>query len=232
MKRRDFVQICAATAACTTLPGPAAAATQARLYRRARLVDEKGQPIRVGALQAGTNYVFDYPYSSTPCFLLRLARPTAGGVDLRTESGQTYRWEGGIGEDKSVVAYSAICAHKMTYPTKQVSFIAYRDAPSPVAGPGKVITCCSDRSVYDPAAGARVVSGPAPQPLATIILEHDPKADEVFAVGTFGGEMFAEFFRKYEFRLQLEMGPRARDEVDGTATVRTLENYSSQWAKC
>jgi hypothetical protein len=120
----------------------------------------------------------------------------------------------------------------MTYPTKQVSFIAYRDAPSPVAGPGRVITCCSDRSVYDPAAGARVVSGPAPQPLAAILLEHDPKADEVFAVGTFGGEMFAEFFRKYEFRLQLEMGPRARSEVEGTAVVRTLDAYSTQWAKC
>jgi Rieske Fe-S protein len=151
---------------------------------------------------------------------------------LRTESGQPYRWEGGIGPDKAVVAYSAICAHKMTYPTKQVSFIAYRDAPSPVAGPGRVITCCSDRSVYDPAAGARVVSGPAPQPLAAILLEHDPKADEVFAVGTFGGEMFAEFFRKYEFRLQLEMGPRARAEVEGTAVVRTLDAYSTQWAKC
>ena len=232
MKRRQFVQICAAGAACTALPDANAAPTQARMYRRARLVDDKGQPLRLSALQAGTNYVFDYPYSSTPCFLLRLGKPVAGGIELRTESGQPYRWEGGIGADKSVVAYSAICAHKLTYPTKQVSFIAYRDAPSPVAGPGHVITCCSDRSVYDPAAGARVVSGPAPQPLASILLEHDPKADEVFAVGTFGGEMFAEFFRKYEFRLQLEMGPRARNEVEGTAVVRTLDNYSTQWAKC
>jgi arsenite oxidase small subunit len=232
MKRRDFVQVCAATAACTTLPATAAGATQTRMYHRAKLVDEKRQPIRLGALQVGANYVFEYPYASTPCFLLRLSRAAAPGVDLRTETGEPYRWEGGVGEGRSVVAYSAICAHKMTYPTKQVSFIAYRDAPSPVAGPGKVITCCSDRSVYDPAAGARVVSGPAPQPLATILLEHDPKADEVFAVGTFGGEMFAEFFRKYDFRLQLEMGPRARDEVEDMTVVRTLESYSSQWAKC
>jgi len=131
-----------------------------------------------------------------------------------------------------VVAYSAICAHKMAYPTRQVSFIGYRDGPSPVAGPGKVITCCSDRSVYDPAAGARVVSGPAPQPLATILLEHDPKADELFAVGTFGGEKFDEFFEKYGFRLQLEMGNRARAGVEGTAVVRPLERYSIQWARC
>lgn len=233
MKRRDFVQICAASAAGAALPDASqAAALTARKYRRARLVDEKQQPIRVAALRVGTTYVFDYPYSSTPSFLLRLSEPAAAGILLRTEAGEPYRWEGGIGADKAVVAYSAICAHKMTYPTKQVSFIGYRDAPSPAAGRGKVITCCSDRSVYDPAAGARVVSGPAPQPLATILLEHDPGADEVFAVGTFGGEMFAEFFRKFEFRLQLEMGDRAKTAVDGAAVVRPLENYSTQWAKC
>jgi Rieske Fe-S protein len=202
------------------------------MYRRATLVDDKGAPIRIGSLKAGQNYVFDYPYSSTPCFLLRLDTPTPGGIDLKTESGEPYRWAGGVGAERTVVAYSAICAHKMTYPTRQVSFIGYRDSPSPVAGNGKVITCCSDRSVYDPSAGARVVSGPAPQPLATILLEHDAKADEVRAVGTFGGEMFAEFFRKFEFRLKLEVGPRMREQVEGTAVVRPLENYSSQWAKC
>ena len=233
MERRDFVKLCAGAAGATALPEAAAAANlSARMYRRATLVDEKGVPIRIGSLKSGQNYVFDYPYTSTPCFLLRLDRPAAGGIDLKTESGVPYRWEGGVGADKSVVAYSAICAHKMTYPTRQVSFIGYRDEPSPVAGKGKVITCCSDRSVYDPSAGARVVSGPAPQPLATILLEHDAKADEIHAVGTFGGEMFAEFFRKFEFRLKLEMGPRVRAQVDGPTVVRLLENYSSQWAKC
>ena len=232
MKRRDFVQICAASAAGAALPNAAsAAALQARLYRRVKLVDAERQPLRIESLQTGANYVFDYPYEATPCFLLRLDRPVAA-VELRTESGAPYRWEGGIGAQRNVVAYSAICAHKMTYPTKVVSFIGYRHSPSPVAGPGRVITCCSDRSVYDPAAGARVVAGPAPQPLATILLEHDPRADEVYAVGTFGGEMFEEFFRKYDFRLQLEMGPRAHAEVDAMSVVRPLETYSTQWAKC
>jgi arsenite oxidase small subunit len=233
MKRRDFVQICAASTAGAALPHASQAATlTARMYPRAMLVDERRLPLRLASLQAGTNYVFDYPYSATPCFLLRLERPAIAGIVLKTEAGEPYVWEGGVGSGKDVVAYSAICAHKMTYPTKQVSFIGYRNGPSPVAGPGKVITCCSDRSVYDPAAGARVVSGPAPQPLATILLEHDAKADELFAVGTFGGEMFAEFFRKYDFRLQLEMGNRAKAPVEGMSVVRALENYSTQWAKC
>lgn len=233
MERRDFVGLCTASAAALSLPGSAGAAPLvARNYRRARLVDERGEALRLSALKTGVTYVFDYPFASTPCFLIRLEKPAPGGVELRTEGGATYRWEGGVGPDKLVVAYSAICAHKLTYPTRQVSFIGYRNSPSPVAGPGKVITCCSDRSVYDPAAGARVVSGPAPQPLATILLEHDPKADEVFAVGTFGGEMFAEFFRKFEFRLQLEMGNRVRSEVERTATVKELSTYSAQWAQC
>ena len=233
MERRDFVKLCAASASAATLPQAAQAADlTARTYRKAKLVDERGQAMRPGTLKSGVSYVFEYPFASTPCFLLRLDRPTAGGIDLRTESGEAYRWEGGVGADRAVVAYSAICAHKMTYPTRQVSFIGYRDTPSPVAGKGKVITCCSDRSVYDPAAGARVVSGPAPQPLATILLEHDAKADEIWAVGTFGGEMFVEFFKKYDFRLHLEMGNRARNEVDRTAVVKELANYSAQWAQC
>ena len=232
MERRSFVKACAAAAGAFSAATPSLGATaNAHLYRRARLVDDRGAPIRLDALKAGTNYVFDYPFASTPCFLLRLDRAVSP-VELRTEAGQPYRWEGGLGSGKSVVAYSAICAHKLTYPTRQVSFIGYRHEPSPVAPQGKVITCCSDRSVYDPAAGAKVVSGPAPQPLATILLEQDAKSGDVFAVGTYGGEMFSEFFRRFEFRLQLEMGPRARAEVDGTTVVRELESYSTQWAKC
>ncbi len=233
MERRDFVKLCAAASAGATLPAPADAATlKARLYKRARLVDTRGDPFKAESLKVGVNYVFDYPFASTPCFLLRLAKPAAGGVDLKTEGGGTYRWEGGVGPGRAVVAYSAICAHKLTYPTRQVSFIGYRDAPSPVAGDGKVITCCSDRSVYDPAAGAKVIAGPAPQPLATILLEHDAKRDELFAVGTLGGEMFDKFFERFGFRLQLERGDRAKAGVSGRAVVKELANYSTQWAQC
>ena len=233
MRRRNFIQLCAASAAATTLPTSAdAAALKARMYRRALLVDERGQPIRSDTLRSGVNYVFEYPFASTPCFLLRLTKPTVGGIDLKTEGGGAYRWQGGVGPERTIVAYSAICAHKLTYPTRQVSFIGYRDGPSPVAGKGKVITCCSDRSVYDPSAGARVVAGPAPQPLATILLEYEAKKDEFTAVGTFGGEMFEAFFQKFGFRLELELGDRAKASVDGRAVVRELAAYSTQWAQC
>jgi len=232
MKRRRFVQVCAAGAAGASIALPTGPALAARLYRRVRLVAEGGHALTAEAIKPATNYVFDYPFESTPCFLLKLAGPIAGPQALKTVSGESYRWEGGVGPTRSIVAYSAICAHKMTYPTKQVSFIGYRAQPSPVAPAGRVITCCSDRSVYDPSNGARVVSGPAPQPLAAILLEHDPKSNEVWAVGTYGGDKFDEFFRKYEFRLQLEVGSRARTPVEGNAVVRELTRYSTQWAQC
>ena len=90
MKRREFVRACAASAAGATLPTPAdAAALSARSYPRARLVDEMRQPIQLARLRVGLNYVFDYPFSATPCFLLRLDHPTPGGIDLKTEAGES-----------------------------------------------------------------------------------------------------------------------------------------------
>ena len=77
-----------------------------------------------------------------------------------------------------------------------------------------------------------MIGGPAPQPLATILLEHDTKQDELHAVGTFGGEMFEQFFRKFGFRLQLEMGERARASAQERCVVHELGNYSAQWAQC
>ena len=95
-----------------------------------------------------------------------------------------------------------------------------------------MIHCCSEHSQYDPAAGARVVAGPAPQPLAAILLEHDAQTDELFAVGTLGGELFNEFFDKYAFRLQLEHGADARAAVNGTCMVRPLEEFCRQQVQC
>ena len=75
-------------------------------------------------------------------------------------------------------------------------------------------------------------SGPAPQPLAAILLEHDPTSDELFATGTFGGEKFNEFFQKYDFKLSMEMGDKAKDAVKATAKLTDLAAYSTQTAHC
>ena len=131
-----------------------------------------------------------------------------------------------------MVAYSAICAHKLSYPTRDISFISYRAEKSARNRIGKVIHCCSEHSQYDPAQGARVVAGPAPQPLAAILLEHDATTDEVYAVGTLGGEMFNEFFENTSSGSQMEHGSPRRPPVAGTCVVQELDNYCKQQVKC
>jgi len=96
-----------------------------------------------------------------------------------------------------------------------------------------VIHCCADHSVYDPAAGARVVSGPAPQPLAAILLDYDTVLDELTALGTIGAEQFDAFFRKYDFKLALDYGAgKARLPVGATTVVRELKEYCRQTIQC
>lgn len=236
MERRDFMKVCAAGAALAAGRPLAAPANSApRLYSRALLVDEYGKPLRASALAPNRNYIFHYPYAGTPCFLLNLGKPLPQAVKLKTESGAEYQWQGGVGAARSVVAYSAICAHRMAYPTKQISFISYRDGKtaSPTAR-ANMIHCCAEHSEYDPARGATVVSGPAKQPLAAILLEYDGARDQIHAVGTLGGELFNEFFRKYDFKLALDhgSGAKARGQVDGRAMVSELSSFCRQQVTC
>lgn len=240
-KRRKFIEICVVAAtpcgamAATAVPAAAqntSTSVVARKYNRVKLVDVDGKAIKAKSLKAHHNYVFNYPYASTPCFLLNLDKALADKVILKSASGSTYDWQGGVGAAKSIVAYSAICAHKLAYPTSQVSFISYRPNPSKASARGQVISCCADKSVYDPFLGAKVISGPATQPLAGILLEHDAKTDELYAVGIFGGEKFDEFFQKYDFKLSLEMGAKAKEVVTTTAKLSDLAAYSTQTAQC
>jgi arsenite oxidase small subunit len=231
MHRRNFVFACAASALAASLrPAPADAAP--RRYARARLVGPDGKPLGARAVPANRNLIFHYPYAGTPCFLLNLGRPTLESAVLRTAEARTYQWPGGVGAGHSIVAYSAICAHRLTYPTREISFISYRDEKSAGSSFAHVIHCCSEHSQYDPAEGAKVVAGPAPQPLAAILLEYDPASDGIYAVGTLGGELFNEFFNKYEFRLALEYGGNARAAVTGSCMVSELEHYCRQQVKC
>jgi arsenite oxidase small subunit len=229
MERRDFIKFCAASALAS--PGAVAAGSRPRFYSRARLVDEKGAVIRAREIPVNQNLIFHYPFAATPCFLLNLGKPVAAPVQLKTAGSEVYEWKGGVGAGRSVVAYSAICAHKLSYPTRDISFISFRAETSARNRHAAVIHCCSEHSQYDPAQGARVVAGPAPQPLAAILLEHDSNTDEIHAVGTLGGELFNDFFEKYAFKLALEhSSPKV--QVAGSCVVQPLDNYCKQQVKC
>jgi Rieske Fe-S protein len=234
MRRRRFVTGCAGLATVAGLSAAVRSWGEAapRLYDRARLVDVHGDPLKVHQLASRTNYVFSYPYAGTPCFLLELGRPVAAAPSLLKADGASYAWTGGVGVRRSVVAFSAICAHKLAYPTREVSFIRFQPNRSPTSD-GGVIHCCADHSVYDPAAGARVVSGPAPQPLAAILLDYDAERDELAAVGTVGAEQFEAFFRKYDFKLAMDYGSgKAQRPVGATTVVRELKEYCRQTIQC
>ena len=175
--RRKFLKLCAATGALVAAR-PELLGRQARASTplpASRLVDTGGRPLDPDSLEVGESYVFHYPFVTTPCFLINLGKPVGPVDGLKTEDGQQYRWPGGAGPRRSVVAFSAICAHKMSYPTKTVSFINYRSDPVKFVDGGRqpaqrehVIYCCSEKSVYDPEDGARVLGGPAPQPLVAL----------------------------------------------------------------
>jgi Rieske Fe-S protein len=234
MDRRSFIESCTAGAACVSaaaaLPALAADA-KPKAYAQALLVDDQGKPLRTRALKAQTNYVFHYPFEATPVFLLDLGKPALPQA-LSTRNRAAYDWPGGVGAGRSVVAFSAICAHHLVYPTREVSFISFRKTRAQRGVQDHLIHCCADHSQYDPARGAQVLSGPAHQPLAAVLLTHDPQADTLTAWGTLGGELFDEFFRKYEMKLSLDVGPKAKNAVSGQAVVRELDKFCRNAIQC
>lgn len=236
MKRRRFFGFCAMGAGCMAAPTAflRSGIVRAEQYGRSRLVHRGGDPVTAAEVATGVNYVFHYPHVSTPCFLLRLTRAPEPR-ELATRNGKTYRWDGGVGPDGTLVAFSAICAHKMSHPNRQVNYISFRPEITEYGAGTGVISCCAENSVYDPAEGARVLGGPAPEPLAAILLEHDAGDDTLHATGVVGGEMFHRFFSEFGDRLRFE------HEVDGTdfdafvgatTTVHRLERFTAQTMTC
>ena len=234
MDRRSFIESCTAGAACVSaaaaLPAFGADA-KPREYPRALLVDSHGDPVKAGTLKPRTNYLFHYPFEATPVFLLDLGKP-ALPHSLSTRNRDSYAWPGGVGARRSVVAFSAICAHQLVYPTREVSFISFRKTRAQRGVQDELIHCCADHSQYDPARGAAVLSGPAPQPLCAVLLAHDARRDTLTAYATLGAELFDDFFKKYSMKLSLEVGPKARNAVAGQAIVTELDKFCRNSIQC
>ena len=224
---RQAACVAGAWAASTALP--VVAAGEAQRHPRSLLVDATGRPWLAKQIKVGEAYLFNYPFTVSPVFLLAFDREVKG-VELVTEDKQRYAAPAGVGPKKSIVAFSAICAHKLVYPTPALSFIGLRNGFS--GEPPQVIHCCGDNSRYDPAQGARVIAGPAPQPLAAVLLEWDAQTDQLHAVGTRVGELFKAFFDKYAMKLELETGSSMQKPSAATAVVQPAASYSKQWQSC
>ncbi|MCZ6579652.1 MAG: hypothetical protein O6927_09970 [Gammaproteobacteria bacterium] len=243
MKRRGFVKLCASAVASVSASPEllAEGARKLQTYERVKLIDHQTrEPVRASSLEVGEAYVFHYPYVTTPCFIIDLGRPVKANGRLLTRDRESYRWPGGSGPKHSVVSFSAICAHKMSHPAPSVSFInyrhgrtSYRNNDDEIVESENVIYCCSERSVYDPARGALVLGGPAPQPLAAIALDYVLEEDSFYDTATIGGEMFDRYFTTLGKRLVLD-----HERLDihraasGTADLIRLKDFSRKQVMC
>lgn len=219
MQRRAFTGLCGSLLAAAALQPTSALATHpASLYTASRLVDADGRPLLAAAVAEETPLVFHYPYVTTPCFLLRLPSTDATG---------------------ELVAYSAICSHKMTHPARPISHISYRpdtvrfrDRHGQPQARQAVISCCSERSVYDARDGARVLAGPARQPLPRILLEID-EHDRIHATGSVGPDRYQQFLDTFGFRLAMEHGVTDVRARTGHETLALpADRYSRQQVRC
>ncbi len=237
MDRRRFTGLCASALGAWPLTGIAAADASRRDDTasnpgvdadaspgpRTRLLFEDGSPVRPQDLAVDEAWVFGYPYVATPCFVARTAgdaAPATGGV----------------------VAYSAICTHRMTHPSPPISHIAWRTEPLAYmtsdgarAERSGLVSCCSGRSLFDPSAGGAVLSGPAPAPLPRVFLElgDDASGGGLVAVASAGAALHERFLETFGFRLALESGNSdVRTLAGPTATVVPAARFSRQIVDC
>ncbi len=241
MKRRHFTKICTSLIVSASTSNRLLADETKTNYRRSLLYAKNSTALDINDLAIGEAYLFFYPYVTTPCLLINLGSQVNPGTENANNVQASNSWRGGVGMNNSIVAYSAICSHKMTHPAKEISFINYRHEPvsfyshdeGKTIDKSGLISCCSERSVYDPAQGARVLGGPAPQPLAAIELEYNESTNQLYATGSYGADMYDRFFEKFGFRASMEHkieDPKTLSTEQ--VVVQKLSDYSKQTIKC
>ncbi len=238
MQRRDFLRVvgtgAAVVAVCPSMIGQTLYADDGRLYKayeKVQLVDADGNPVKASDLETEKTYVFNYPQVAVPCFLLNLPEKTEQKVKLKSEDGTEYIWKGGVGKNNSIVAYTAICPHQLTHTNKEDSFISYipKTGKTMAYSEGGVIVCGSHLSAFDPKRGAVNLSGPATQPLASIVLEH-VEDDTLWAVAVLGQDKFHEYFKSFksEFKDQWGGKRKAKKIVSFSAQTVAISEYTKE----
>ena len=231
MNRRNFLKVIAAVATVVAVSPSLIRgnlyAADGKLYvgyEKAQIVDAAGIPIKASRLEKEVTYIFNYPYASTPCMLINLPESSEQEVALKSEMGEDYIWKNGVGKDRTIVAYVAICAHQLTHPTPNDSFIQYvpKNKPTMAYGNSGIIVCSAHLSAYDARAGAKVLSGAASQPLAAVVLEHADD-DTLWAVGILGADKFQDYFRAFK--------PEFKQFYNGAAEAKKLVSISAKTVK-
>jgi len=120
---------------------------------------------KVDALQVNKPVSFNYPLDNEPNLLVKVGQKAKGGV----------------GPDGDIVAFSSICQHLGCIWGYQAQGTSPPCAATFVAS-GPMGYCCCHGSEYDLLDGAKVVGGPAPGPVPSVILEVD-SAGNIYATG-------------------------------------------------
>lgn len=205
------------------------AQSSANPFTKALLVDKAGNPFKLSNLQPHQPFVFAYPFAATPNILVNLGVELAP-VEVRMPDGRNYRWPGGVGKSKSIVAYTSICPHSYSYASPNLGAMGYY---KPEGGRGPRMVCCAHLSAFDVSKGGEVKGGPAPHALAAVALEYDAAKDEAYAVGFLGNPQFDAFFRAQNQALRDLFRPigRAREEV-AKATVIPYTEHTKAPTTC
>jgi Rieske Fe-S protein len=146
-------------------------------YPKVQLLDVDGAPLTTAKVEAEYNantsslYLFNYPLRNEPNFLLNLA-PVYQNVPY------------GIGTNKSIVAYSAICQH-LGCPAPAIAYYPPGTCPQTPGGKTLYIHCSCHGSTYDPANSASNLTGPAVLPLPQVVLVTDD-SDNIYATSMNG----------------------------------------------
>src|SRR3989338_3013654 len=96
-----------------------------REYQRVLLTDENKEPFKSSDIKKNENYIFFYPYHNIPVLLLNLNKTIEPIKVEQSEEVKSYFHPGGIGADKSIVAYVAVCTHDFVRPNEDESLIQY-----------------------------------------------------------------------------------------------------------
>ncbi len=200
-------------------------------FERVKLLDCYNNPLKEETLKEEETYIFNYPYVSTPAFLLKLKNPPKEQMRLKDEEGNEYLWRGGVGKEGKIVSYMAICTHQLAHPNPLESFVGYvgENQRSSAYSKGGVIVCSSHLSVFDPRRGGIPLTGPARSPLAAVVLESDSNGD-LWAVGVAGSVRFREFFRSFrpEFKRFYGGLRKAKRFVFGATVVKPISQYTKE----
>ena len=164
-------------------------------FPRLLLVDENGNPIRASKIPPNaqpTIALFPYPLNNEPNFLLNLGNDSNQPVEVPPttvvipQNSVKYEFPGGVGPNKSIVAFSAICQHLgCTFPELTFYPPGYK-AITELGPKDKVLHCSCHGSTYDPYLGGAVVTGPTTRPLPAVVLEWDSSTDYLYATKMVG----------------------------------------------